>query len=301
MEGIFFVNKGSYVTSVKQTFSKLGLLTSYGDIDIMVQELGPNNPSWIDPGSDPELMEFFYILEGTLEVVSDDGARTMGPGDSFYVANLKKSVVTKSETGVKFLYITSKPVFNYIYGFTGDLNKLRQQCEEKDIYTKNHSNRVMEYSAKICEQMGLSQEVSKALLISSLFHDIGKCMIPDEILKKPERLTREEFRYIMRHPTYSRTLVEPKFGRDIADIVEQHHERLDGSGYPFNLEGSEIRLEAKIIAVADSYDAMTTDRPYRKANSPKEAYDELCTEVNTLYDSSAVEGLGKYLKESHLI
>jgi HD-GYP domain-containing protein (c-di-GMP phosphodiesterase class II) len=301
MEGIYFVNKGDYITSIEQTFSKLGLLTSYGGIDIMLQELGPGKPSWIDPGTDPELMEFFFILEGTLDVILDDDHRVMSPGDSFYVANLKKAVATKTDTGVKFLYITSKPVFNYIYGFTGDINDLRKKCEEKDKYTKNHSNRVMEYSIKICEQMGLSKEVTKALVVSSLFHDIGKIMVPDEILNKPGKLTREEFRHIMRHPGRSRALVEPKFGSDIAEIVEQHHERLDGSGYPFSLSGGEIRLEAKIIAVADSYDAMTTKRPYRDARQPLDAYEELCGETGTLYDRAVVEGLGKYLKEFRLI
>ena len=301
MEGVYFVSKGSYITSIKQTFSELGLLASYGGIDIMLQELGPQRPSWIDPGSDPELMEFFYILEGSLEVNLEDGSKLLNPGDSFYVFNLKKSVATKTETGVKFLYITSKPVFNYIYSFNGDLDELRKRVEDKDKYTKNHSNRVMEYSVKICEQMGLSKEVTKSLVVSSLFHDIGKIMIPDEILNKPGPLTREEFRYIMRHPGYSRMLVEPKFGKEIAEIVEQHHERLDGSGYPFSLTGSEIRLEAKIIAVADSYDAMTTVRAYRNAVSPREALDDLRSKVGALYDKAAVRGLEKYLKTSQLI
>ena len=301
MEGVYVIEKGRFVTSIRQGQAELGLLTSYGDIDIMLQELGPGRPSWIEPGSDPDLMEFYYILDGSLELCLDEGPRRMQKGDSFYVVNLKEPFAIKTDTGMRFLYITTKPVFNALYSFSGDLNELLRQCEEKDRYTKNHSSRVMDYSIKICGAMGLSNDATEKLVVSSLFHDIGKCMIPDEILNKPARLTREEFRYIMKHPIFSRTLVENKFGREIGEIVEQHHERIDGSGYPFGLCGDEIRLEAKIIAVADSYDAMTTIRPYKEAVSPGEALEELRSETGTLYDENVVRGMESYLRHDRLI
>lgn len=301
MEGVYVVKSGNFVTSIKQPDGVLGLVTSYGDIDVMVFEIGANKPLWVDPGDTPDTMEFFYIIDGSVSLLVDEKEQALKKGDCFYVSNLKKSLAIKSETGVKFLYITTKPVFNYIYSHAGDLNELRDRCEEKDRYTKNHSNRVMDYSIKICEKMGLSEEITQTLVISSLFHDIGKIMVPDEILNKPARLTRDEFRYIMKHPIFSRTLVEGKFGKEIAEIVEQHHERIDGSGYPFGLQGEDIRIEAKIIAVADSYDAMTTDRPYKKAIAPKDAYNELLDGCGTLYDENVVKAMGLYLTETQLI
>jgi HD-GYP domain-containing protein (c-di-GMP phosphodiesterase class II) len=302
MDGIYIIKNGDFITSMKQPHVTLGLLANCGDIDVMIHEVGPERPSWLDPGQSPDLMEFFYILEGSIVILFEhEKEQTLVKGDSFYVLDLEKSVAFKSSTGVKMLYFTSKPVFNDLYSFNGDLYDLKRRCEEKDKYTGDHSDRVMKYSIKICEKMGLSKELAETLYISSQFHDIGKVMIPDEILNKPSSLTREEFRYIMKHPIYSRSLIESKFGKEIAEIVEQHHERLDGSGYPFGLQGDEIRLEAKIIAVADSYDAMTTDRPYKNAMSPKDALIELKNCVGNLYDENIVEAMQSYLEEEKLV
>ncbi|MDR3645760.1 MAG: HD domain-containing protein [Clostridia bacterium] len=298
MEGIYIVKNGDYVTGVRQEQSFLGLLASYEGMDIMQLEIYADKPMWIDPGSSSELMEYFYILDGSVSIIDESGEeKLLEKGDCFYVANIKKSIPAKSANGVKMLYISTKPVFNYLYSYTGDLNELRRRCEEKDQYTKNHSNRVMEYSVKICENLGLSKEITNTLVISSLFHDIGKCMIPDEILKKPTSLNREELRYIMKHPIFSRSFVEGKFGKQVAEIVEQHHERPDGSGYPYGLSGKEILPEARIIAVADSYDAMTTDRAYKKAVTPREALNELRLGEGSRYDRDAVKALAKYLKD----
>ena len=111
--------------------------------------------------------------------------------------------------------------------------------------------------------------------ISALFHDVGKCCIPDEILNKPGKLTEEEFQFIFKHPMASKEYVEDVFGKEIAQIVLCHHERLDGSGYPQGLNAGEIPIEAKIIAVADAFDAMTTQRPYNHPKNFPEAAEEL--------------------------
>lgn len=298
MEGVYTFEKDTFVTGIRSEQSFLGLIANYGDMDVMSLEIYADRPMWIDPGENDELMEFFYILDGSLSLIDEnEQEKKLAKGDSFYVVHLKDSVPVKTTTGVKMLYITTKPVFNYLYSFTGDLNELLRRCEEKDRYTKNHSSRVMEYSVKICEYMKLSNEMADTIGISSVFHDIGKCMIPDEILNKPSKLSREELRYIMKHPIFSRSFVEPKFGKEVGEIVEQHHERLDGSGYPFGLQAQDIRLEARIIAVADSYDAMTTDRSYKKAISASEAMKELEAGVGIQYESKIVDALARYLRD----
>jgi len=149
----------------------------------------------------------------------------------------------------------------------------------------------MDYSIAISKKMKCGVETIERLAISALFHDVGKCDIPDEILQKPGTLTTEERKFIFKHPISSKKLVEPNFGTQIAKIVQAHHERLDGSGYPLGLTGNDIPLEAQIIAVADSFDAMTTKRPY--INSPK-TFEEAINELYTMpkqYNFDAVKAL----------
>ncbi len=132
-------------------------------------------------------------------------------------------------------------------------------------------------------------------------HDIGKINVPDEILKKPGRLTDEEFEYIKRHPGDGAEMVKKTSYEYIWQIIEQHHERLDGSGYPHGLKGNEILIEAKIIAVSDTYDAMTTDRPYRKGLSPIQTVEELKRLSGIHYEKEIVDVMVDILIEEGVI
>ena len=140
-----------------------------------------------------------------------------------------------------------------------------------------------------------------SLALAALFHDIGKIFVPDEILNKPDRLSDDEFSYIKKHSTDSQILLKDKFEERVGKIVEQHHERLDGSGYPNGLKGDEILIEAKIISVSDSYDAMTSDRAYKKAMSPKAAIDELKLMTGKQYDELIVLALEQILNQEGLL
>ena len=124
-------------------------------------------------------------------------------------------------------------------------------------------------------ELGLPHYRLHLLDCGAYLHDLGKVKVPLEILNKPARLTPEEFAVIQRHPSFGREMLEGTWMKPSGLIVEQHHERLDGSGDPFGLAGDEILVESYIVAVADTYDAMTTDRPYRKALTPEEAFAEL--------------------------
>lgn len=299
MDGIIIAKEGNYLANIHSSGASLGLISNLGEIDCMIYEIGAKNPTWIEPG-EAGMVEFFYVLEGSLTLNDDENEIALEQNDSFYACDVKKTIAVKTTTGTKLLYITSKPVFSYLYGYMGDLKALLERSEQKDLYTYNHGKRVMEYSVKLSEKLELPSELVDKISVSSLFHDVGKCYVPDGILNKPSSLSREEFRFIMKHPIHSRDLVEIKFGKDIAEIVEQHHERLDGTGYPFGLTGSEIRQEAKIIAVADSYDAMTTDRPYRKGMTVDEAVEELLRCAGTMYDNRVVDSMIQILKDENL-
>ncbi|MTI67700.1 MAG: HD-GYP domain-containing protein [Firmicutes bacterium] len=144
--------------------------------------------------------------------------------------------------------------------------------ELKDDYTKGHGERVREYSIKIAREIGLSEKEIKRIDISALLHDIGKIGVSEEILNKPDKLTFEEFELIKEHPKFSKTIVENVSGlNEVSDIIYAHHEHYNGEGYPLGLIRDEIPYEAQIIQLADAYDAMTSDRSYRKALSKKKA------------------------------
>ena len=143
---------------------------------------------------------------------------------------------------------------------------LRYTVEAKDSYTRGHSDRVSEYSVLIGKKVGLSEEELKILKIGGLFHDIGKIGIPDSILQKNAKLTDDEYSEIKNHPSIgAHILGAASIFQDIIPIVKHHHERFDGRGYPSGLKGEEIPYMARIAAIADTFDAMTSKRSYRNA------------------------------------
>lgn len=143
---------------------------------------------------------------------------------------------------------------------------LRKTVEVKDVYTRGHSDRVSEYSLLIGEKLNLPPEQMKTLKIGALFHDIGKIGIPDAILLKTDKLTDDEYSEIKNHPAIgAHILSNASIFADIIPIVKHHHERYDGKGYPSRLAGEDIPYLARIVAVADTFDAMTSRRSYRQA------------------------------------
>ena len=144
------------------------------------------------------------------------------------------------------------------------IETLRYTVEAKDPYTKGHSDRVAQYSVLIGKKMGLSENEQKILMVGGLFHDIGKIGVPDTILRKPDRLTDEEYSEIKNHPSIGAHILAPAtIFKDIIPIVKHHHEKYDGTGYPGKLKGEEIPYLARIAAIADTFDAMTSKRSYR--------------------------------------
>lgn len=169
------------------------------------------------------------------------------------------------------------------------IQTLRYTVEAKDKYTKGHSDRVSEYSVLIGKHMGLSEEESQKLKIGGLFHDIGKIGVPDNILLKDTKLTDEEYSEIKNHPSIGKHILSnATIFQDIIPIVYHHHERFDGIGYPGKLKGNEIPLLARIAAVADTFDAMTSKRSYRDALSIDIVHDEFKKFSGTQFDPQIV-------------
>ncbi len=148
--------------------------------------------------------------------------------------------------------------------------------EKRDPYTGGHTKRVLDYSLQIGKFLGLRGKELEGLKISAILHDIGKIGIPDSILAKPTALTEREFKKIQEHPVIGAEILKGINGMDrIVKAIKHHHERWDGKGYPENLKGEEIPLWARIIAVADTFDALTTSRPYRNRINEREALEEI--------------------------
>lgn len=182
--------------------------------------------------------------------------------------------------------------------FWGVAFALTKLVERRDPYTSGHSLGVAELSRKIGEKLGLSEKELMGLYISGLLHDIGKSTVPLEILVKPGRLNELEMRLIRLHAQAGyEILKDVAFPWPVALVALQHHERLDGSGYPQALKGDQIVLEAKIVAVADVLDAMTHDRPYRPKHGIEKAQEELEKDKGTKYDPQVVEACLLVLKD----
>ena len=146
------------------------------------------------------------------------------------------------------------------------IETLRQTVEAKDVYTRGHSDRVSAFSVLIGEKLGLSENDIRILRIGGLFHDIGKIGVPDSILLKDAKLSDDEYSQIKNHPSIgAHILSNASIFADLIPIVKHHHERFDGNGYPSKLKGEDIPYLARITAVADTFDAMTSVRPYREA------------------------------------
>lgn len=173
--------------------------------------------------------------------------------------------------------------------FMSTIGALANAIDAKDPYTHGHSERVAKYAVAIAKQMRLPDEFIKNLRIASLLHDIGKIGIKDAILCKKEALTGDEYEIMRRHSVIGVNIVSSIIGSEkfIHGIVD-HHERVNGKGYPKGLKGDRISLQGKIIAVADTFDALTTDRPYQKGFTPKEACLEITQSSGPLYDPRVV-------------
>ncbi|KOA20435.1 cyclic di-GMP phosphodiesterase response regulator RpfG [Clostridium homopropionicum DSM 5847] len=182
--------------------------------------------------------------------------------------------------------------------FIDSIKALASAVDAKDPYTNGHSERVTEYSLLIAKEMGMDEEKIETLEYMGLLHDVGKIGIKDSILNKQAPLDNEEFVIMKTHPSIgSKILSTMKSLNIIIPGVKYHHEKFDGTGYCDGLKGEEIPLEARIIAVADTYDAMTTDRPYRKGLSHEIAMEEINKFSGKQFDPKIVEYFNRVMKK----
>lgn len=176
--------------------------------------------------------------------------------------------------------------------FFGSVSALSQAIDAKDGFTRGHADRVSRIAGAIAREMGLPEKVIEEIELAGLLHDIGKIGVEDRILMKPARLDADETELMRRHPIYGASILEPSTAlRPLVPLVLHHHENYDGSGYPEGLSGDGIPLGSRIIIVADAYEAMTSDRIYRKAIGHDKALEQLNKYKGVQFDPAAVRAL----------
>lgn len=185
--------------------------------------------------------------------------------------------------------------------YLSTVKALMSIVEAKDAYTKGHTERVADYSVALARKMGLGKNELRDLAFAAVLHDIGKLVVLESVLKKPGSLDDEEWELLKNHPVIGASIIENmEFLAGAVPLVRHHHERYDGGGYPDGLKGDRIPAGARILAVADSYDAMTTDRPYREALSRDVALSTLMTKAGTQFDAGVVEKFVELLEKDNL-
>lgn len=296
MENIVVIKKGEYQSSAQKESAFIGVIASVNHVEISELVVNKDKTLLIMPGTTSSVTEFAYVLEGRLEESS--GHIIMNQGDSVYIKDLNEVVYLKAIEDTRLIYLSHESVIQALTDAMRNLHEMVTQLDKKDQYTKSHCGRVVEWAPLIAKKMELSEQQINILIDAALFHDLGKLEISNTILHKPASLSKEEFDRIKKHPTLGKLIAEEHHLYEVGEVIEQHHERIDGTGYPHGLMGSEIRVEAKIIAVIDSFDAMTSDRPYRKGLSLEEAIAELKLYSGTYYEPIIVSAFLEVLSEN---
>ncbi|MHC0038380.1 HD-GYP domain-containing protein [Pseudoneobacillus sp. C159] len=286
------INEASFIETVHMKGLQVSLIASGDGTEIIYHKLQPGTRWALEPSEGWDAMEFLHVLNGELKLQTDDGFKMIKSGDSFYRVPVKEHHIFQSIGITEFLYVTSQPIFHHYSQITKEFMELSVSIEEKDGYTVDHCHRINKLSMLVGETLGLKTKEMMRLNLASFLHDVGKLKVPLEVLQKPGKLTDEEWNIMKMHSTFGKEILESSANTLLvmaAPVVEQHHERYDGKGYPKGIKGEEISIEASIIAVVDSFDAMTTDRVYRKAMTTDEAFQELIRCKGTMYHPKIVD------------
>ncbi|WP_022853528.1 HD domain-containing phosphohydrolase [Thermodesulfatator atlanticus] len=278
------LEKDLLIPEAWEGFSKKPATISLKDNNPISKSARENLP-YLIPKRPPEkalLTKPFYIkleIIGVLVLLRKENFTK----DDLFIANL---VLERSAPLVENFILRESLILN-LYDA---LRALVRALEAKDPYTKQHSERVTQYALAIAKEMGLAEDMCESLRFAGHLHDVGKVGVPDAILLKPGRLAPEEYEIIKQHPLIGAEIVgHMGLLSDEAQIIKHHHERWDGNGYPYGLAREDIPLLSRILAVADTFDAMTSVRPYRPARSFDDAFAEIVRCAGSQFDPQVVD------------
>lgn len=263
------------------------------------QQIARNpDQKWVKKLPDLRLAVFEYAspiaFKGEIKGVVFTGPKLSAETYGDYDLDIMMFIANSIALGMENSHLVTQLQTTYV----STLRSLISIIEAKDPYTKGHTERVASYAMALANRLSFDEETLRTILFGSLLHDIGKMGVLDEIIQKPGPLTEEEWVLMRAHPVVGAQIVEKmEFLTGTIDIVRHHHESWNGKGYPDGLRGEGIPLLARVVTVADSFDAMTTDRPYRKALSLDEAVRRLEEASGIQFDAALVKVFVKYVRE----
>lgn len=289
--GLILREEANPIEIVKLKGLEVSLLASGDGTEVVYHKLDKGSKWGLVPAEGWNALEFFHIITGQLRARFKNESILLKQGANGFARPIKEQVEFTAEEYTEFLYVSSQPTFHYYSKTISQMRDLAVSVEKKDGYTADHCSRITQLSMLVGEAMNLSPNELYILNLASFLHDVGKVAIPEEVLNKPGKLTDDEYEIIKTHTVEGRKLLEKTELPDLIEagrIVEQHHERYDGKGY-MKLSNKETDIRAAIITVVDSYDAMTTDRVYRKGMPQEEAFAELIRCKGTMFNPKIVD------------
>lgn len=290
------INEDSFIETVHMKGLQISLIASGDGTEIIYHKLETDARWGLEPLEGGGTLEFIHMLSGEMLLKDSNGEKTLKAGDSFQRCPVTEHHIFQSIGQSEFLYVTSNPVFHYYSRVTNELRELVITIEETDGYTSDHCDRITKMSMVMADELKLNSRQILKLNLAAFLHDIGKVKVPIDILQKPGKLSSVEWEVMKQHTTFGREILQetglPSL-IEAGEVVEQHHERYDGTGYPKGLKGDQITIEAAIISVVDSFDAMTTDRVYQKGRSVSEALNEIKNNRGTMYNPVVVDSFFK--------
>lgn len=246
-------------------------------------------------------VEMYYVKKGVITLSPlQEASRTISEGSFFAFNNRDDGTIFSVIEDTELLCFSNTTYYEQCCSLNVTLDDCLKKIEQKDGYTRTHCEHVRLLSMQIASHMPEFDGSNLELLLQAArLHDVGKAKIPTEILIKPSALTAEEYDIMKKHSEYSSDMVGNLFHGELAKVIYYHHERFDGKGYPSGLKGKEIPICSRIIAVADAFDAMVSDRPYRKGMPEQTAINNIISQSGKQFDPVCVEALCQSLADAH--
>lgn len=263
------------------------LLVQDDQMEIFESNVNAGKSIICQPYESRDSINIIFVVDGRLFHTNEREYITSG--DRITFKNLQETHHLSVIDNTKILMIRNSNHFIKQVSTADEIYNLIHQIQAKDKYTEDHCNNTGNLAVQIATLMKLPSQTIENILYAGKIHDVGKINICENILNKPSELTEEEYDIVKKHPQFGHDIIMKTTGNStLAKIVLDHHERLDGTGYPNGLKGDEISIEAMVLAVVDSFDAMTSNRPYKKKITTEEALEDLKSHIGSLYDSRIV-------------
>ena len=289
-KGMTIGHRGDARDRIEKRSTILELLATSGAMEVTRQTIESGRHFNLYADDEWSGFEFLYLLNGKMTLEDGEGGEVpLDEGDFLYHHGLPEKAYFRVETNVEILMICTPPSFHLIRDDMQEMISMAQAVEEKDPTTDGHCARLERLAILTGERLGLPGEQLISLSYGAYLHDIGKVKISDEVLNKAAQLTDSEWNEMMKHPDHGADMLsERDYLGGAAVIVRAHHERFDGTGYPRGLGGDKIPIGARVVAVVDTYDAITSTRPYQAASAKEEAISELEKNAGTQFDPRVV-------------